>query len=173
MPRAAGKVLAPRLPTRAIQPEIAVQERAGHARLDARGGGSRSVSGEAHSRHKGQTQTLAALGARSRCHSDDAAGAERGRVGHNHMAWMMESLDDLKEAYARTPWSITVARHLLPRPRRQRRRGVLRAERERPRAYRGRPGSGPRAGAYRARRLGSSRHHSRRGRRHVRAGWVP
>jgi len=35
------------------------------------------VSGEAHSRHKGQTQTLAALGARSRCHSDDAAGAER------------------------------------------------------------------------------------------------
>ncbi len=103
MPRAAGKVLAPRLPTihRAIQPEIAVQERAGRARLDARGRGSRSVSGEAHSRHKGQTQTLAALGARSRCHSDDAAGPERGRVGLNHMAWMMESLDDLKEAYAR------------------------------------------------------------------------
>src|SRR5258705_13401658 len=116
MPRAAGKVLAPRLPTihRAIQPEIAVQERAGHARLDARGGGSRSVSGEAHSRHKGQTQTLAALGARSRCHSDDAAGAERGRVGHNHMAWMMESLDDLKEAYARTPWSITACRSASP-----------------------------------------------------------
>jgi catechol 2,3-dioxygenase len=32
---------------------------------------------------------------------DDAAGPERGRVGLNHMAWMMESLDDLKEAYAR------------------------------------------------------------------------
>jgi len=43
----------------------------------------------------------ARLGARNRCHSDDAAGPERGRVGLNHMAWMMESLDDLKEAYAR------------------------------------------------------------------------
>jgi catechol 2,3-dioxygenase len=32
---------------------------------------------------------------------DDALGPERGRVGLNHMAWMMRSLDDLKEAYAR------------------------------------------------------------------------
>jgi catechol 2,3-dioxygenase len=32
---------------------------------------------------------------------DDAPGPERGRVGLNHMAWMMESLDDLKDAYLR------------------------------------------------------------------------
>ena len=32
---------------------------------------------------------------------DDAPGPERGRVGLNHMAWMMESLDDLKEIYLR------------------------------------------------------------------------
>ena len=32
---------------------------------------------------------------------DDAPGPERGRVGLNHMAWMMESLDDLKELYLR------------------------------------------------------------------------
>jgi catechol-2,3-dioxygenase len=32
---------------------------------------------------------------------DAAAGPERGRVGLNHMAWMMESLDDLKEFYSR------------------------------------------------------------------------
>jgi len=32
---------------------------------------------------------------------DDAAGPEKGRVGLNHMAWMMHSLDDLKELYLR------------------------------------------------------------------------
>ena len=32
---------------------------------------------------------------------DDAAGPEKGRVGLNHMAWMMESIDDLKELYHR------------------------------------------------------------------------
>ena len=32
---------------------------------------------------------------------EDAAGPERGRVGLNHMAWMMSSLDDLKEVYHR------------------------------------------------------------------------
>ena len=32
---------------------------------------------------------------------EDAAGPERGRVGLNHMAWMMSSLDDLKEVYQR------------------------------------------------------------------------
>ncbi|MCH7605636.1 MAG: VOC family protein [Chloroflexi bacterium] len=32
---------------------------------------------------------------------DDAPGPEKGRVGLNHMAWMMESLDDLKELYLR------------------------------------------------------------------------
>jgi catechol 2,3-dioxygenase len=32
---------------------------------------------------------------------DDAPGPERGRVGLNHMAWMMASLDDLKDAYLR------------------------------------------------------------------------
>ncbi len=30
---------------------------------------------------------------------DDAAGPEKGRVGLNHMAWMMNSLDDLKDMY--------------------------------------------------------------------------
>ncbi|HEY7495849.1 MAG TPA: VOC family protein [Candidatus Tectomicrobia bacterium] len=32
---------------------------------------------------------------------DDAPGQEKGQVGLNHMAWMMESLDDLKEVYQR------------------------------------------------------------------------
>jgi catechol 2,3-dioxygenase len=32
---------------------------------------------------------------------DDAPGQEKGQVGLNHMAWMMESLDDLKEIYQR------------------------------------------------------------------------
>lgn len=32
---------------------------------------------------------------------DDAPGPERGRVGLNHMAWMMASLEDLKDAYRR------------------------------------------------------------------------
>ena len=32
---------------------------------------------------------------------EDAAGPEKGRVGLNHMAWMMESLEDLKELYQR------------------------------------------------------------------------
>src|SRR5882762_5798339 len=32
---------------------------------------------------------------------DDAPLQQRGQVGLNHMAWMMESLDDLKEAYQR------------------------------------------------------------------------
>lgn len=31
----------------------------------------------------------------------EADGPRRGQVGLNHMAWMMESLDDLKEAYLR------------------------------------------------------------------------
>jgi catechol 2,3-dioxygenase len=32
---------------------------------------------------------------------DDAAGPQKGQVGLNHMAWMMHSLDDLKEVYQR------------------------------------------------------------------------
>ena len=32
---------------------------------------------------------------------DDALGQQRGQVGLNHMAWMMHSLDDLKEVYQR------------------------------------------------------------------------
>ena len=32
---------------------------------------------------------------------DDAPGPERGRVGLNHMAWYMESLEDLEELYMR------------------------------------------------------------------------
>ncbi|MBN9560272.1 MAG: VOC family protein [Alphaproteobacteria bacterium] len=32
---------------------------------------------------------------------DDAPGQHKGQVGLNHMAWMMESLDDLKDAYHR------------------------------------------------------------------------
>jgi len=32
---------------------------------------------------------------------NDAAGPQRGQVGLNHMAWMMASLDDLKDAYLR------------------------------------------------------------------------
>jgi catechol 2,3-dioxygenase len=32
---------------------------------------------------------------------DDAPGQHKGQVGLNHMAWMMESLDDLKDAYLR------------------------------------------------------------------------
>ena len=32
---------------------------------------------------------------------DDAPGPERGRVGLNHMAWYMESLEDLEEIYHR------------------------------------------------------------------------
>ena len=32
---------------------------------------------------------------------DEASGPERGQVGLNHMAWMMENLDDLKEVYQR------------------------------------------------------------------------
>ena len=32
---------------------------------------------------------------------NDAAGPEKGRVGLNHMAWMMHSLADLKEIYLR------------------------------------------------------------------------
>jgi catechol 2,3-dioxygenase len=32
---------------------------------------------------------------------DDAPGQEKGQVGLNHMAWMMHSLDDLKEVYQR------------------------------------------------------------------------
>jgi len=32
---------------------------------------------------------------------DDAPGPEKGRVGLNHMAWRMETLDDLKELYHR------------------------------------------------------------------------
>jgi catechol 2,3-dioxygenase len=32
---------------------------------------------------------------------DDAPGPQKGQVGLNHMAWMMRSLDDLKEMYLR------------------------------------------------------------------------
>jgi catechol 2,3-dioxygenase len=32
---------------------------------------------------------------------DEAQGPQRGQVGLNHMAWMMRSLDDLKELYQR------------------------------------------------------------------------
>ena len=32
---------------------------------------------------------------------DNAPGAQRGQVGLNHMAWYMDSLDDLKELYLR------------------------------------------------------------------------
>jgi catechol 2,3-dioxygenase len=32
---------------------------------------------------------------------DEAPGPQKGQVGLNHMAWMMESLDDLKEFYER------------------------------------------------------------------------
>ena len=32
---------------------------------------------------------------------EDAAGPQKGQVGLNHMAWMMHSLDDLKELYQR------------------------------------------------------------------------
>jgi catechol-2,3-dioxygenase len=32
---------------------------------------------------------------------EDAAGPQKGQVGLNHMAWMMHSLDDLKEIYQR------------------------------------------------------------------------
>ena len=32
---------------------------------------------------------------------DDAPGAQKGQVGLNHVAWRMESLDDLKEMYQR------------------------------------------------------------------------
>ena len=32
---------------------------------------------------------------------DDAPGPQKGQVGLNHMAWMMHSLDDLKELYQR------------------------------------------------------------------------
>ena len=32
---------------------------------------------------------------------DDAPGQQKGQVGLNHMAWMMASLDDLKEVYQR------------------------------------------------------------------------
>jgi len=32
---------------------------------------------------------------------DDATGQAKGQVGLNHMAWMMHSLDDLKEVYQR------------------------------------------------------------------------
>ena len=32
---------------------------------------------------------------------DDAPGQQKGQVGLNHMAWMMHSLDDLKELYQR------------------------------------------------------------------------
>ena len=68
---------------------------------------------------------------------DDAPLQEKGQVGLNHMAWRLESLDDLKEFYRRIKEkgssrrahlrSRHIARHLPPRSRRQRRRGVLRA----------------------------------------------
>ena len=32
---------------------------------------------------------------------DDAPGPQKGQVGLNHMAWYMDSLDDLKELYFR------------------------------------------------------------------------
>ena len=67
---------------------------------------------------------------------DDAPLQQKGQVGLNHMAWRFESLDDLKDLYRRikakgvkidhiADHGIS-ARHLSARPRRQRRRGVLR-----------------------------------------------
>ena len=67
---------------------------------------------------------------------DDAPLQSKGQVGLNHMAWRLESLDDLKEFYEQDQGRGTtdrahhrprhLARHLPARPRRQRRRGVLR-----------------------------------------------
>lgn len=45
-------------------------------------------------REKSHEVTLMQVGA-------DAAGPQRGQVGLNHMAWMVDSLDDLKAAYQR------------------------------------------------------------------------
>ena len=68
---------------------------------------------------------------------DDAPLQQKGQVGLNHMAWRLESLDGLKEFYqpsqgqgsADRPHSRSrhLAWYLFARPRRQRRRSVLRA----------------------------------------------
>ena len=67
---------------------------------------------------------------------DEAAGPSRGQVGLNHMAWMMHSLDDLKDVYQRikdngipiervSDHGVSIGIYLRD-PRRQRRRGFLR-----------------------------------------------
>ncbi len=66
---------------------------------------------------------------------DEAPLQQKGQVGLNHMAWRVESLDDLKDFYRRhqgegaadRPYrrSRHLARHLFARSRRQRRRSVL------------------------------------------------
>ena len=70
---------------------------------------------------------------------EDAQGPQKGQVGLNHVAWRMESLDDLAEMYERLKAkgvAVHVADHtvslgrVLLRPRRQRPRGVLRAAAE-------------------------------------------
>lgn len=68
---------------------------------------------------------------------DDAPGQHKGQVGLNHMAWMMESLDDLKDAYLRLKDKGVKIERVVDHgislgiyfrdPRRQRHRGVLRA----------------------------------------------
>ena len=67
---------------------------------------------------------------------EDAPLPLKRQVGLNHMAWRLESLDDLKEFYREDQGRGTadrphlrprhLARHLPARPRRQRRRSVLR-----------------------------------------------
>ena len=67
---------------------------------------------------------------------DDAPLQQKGQVGLNHLAWMMESLDDLKAMYRADEGqgredrpdrrSRPVARHLFPRSGRQRAGGVVR-----------------------------------------------
>ena len=66
---------------------------------------------------------------------EEAPGPQKGQVGLNHMAWYMDSLDDLKELYFRIKEkNIEIERvgprpchrYLYPGPRRQRDRGLLR-----------------------------------------------
>ena len=65
----------------------------------------------------------------------DAPLQQKGQVGLNHMAWMVDSLDELKVLYQRTQGQQRAvgshlrprafARHLLPRSGRQRAGGIL------------------------------------------------
>ena len=65
---------------------------------------------------------------------EDAPLQLKRQVGLNHMAWRLESLDDLKEFYGKIKAEGQpidhrprhLARHLPARPRRQRRRSILR-----------------------------------------------